>query len=203
MIKELFKRKLFRAGGEITFAGGEPTILNEFEDLTNFLIKQPEVQRITVHSSGIKYSKAIENGIKAGKLSVCLSADAGTREIFKRVKRVDKFDKFWENAKKYAKAQEKSDNKLNVETKFIFIPEVNTNKEEIDKWLDLTVKCGIKSIVADIENDYCRDLRAKDLPKPQFLVDLGNYLITRAKELDLNLIDYNNFRYLTTEYHLM
>ena len=203
MIKELFKQKLFRAGGEITFAGGEPTILNEFEDLTNFLIKQPEVERITVHSSGIKYSKAIEKGINEGKLSVCLSADAGTREIFKKVKRVDKFDKFWENAKKYAKAQEKSNNKLNVETKFIFIPYVNSNKEEIDKWLDLTVKCGIKSVVADIENDFCRDLRAKDLPKPEFLVELCNYLITRTKELDLNLVDYNNFRYLTTEYNLM
>ena len=203
MIKELFKRKLFRPGGEITFAGGEPTILNEFEELTDFLIKQPEVERITVHSSGIKYSKAIEHGIKAGKLSVCLSADAGTREIFKKVKRVDKFEKFWENTRKYAKAQEKSDNKLNVETKFIFIPEINTNKEEIDKWLDLTVKAGVKSIVADIENDFCRDLRAKNLPKPQFLADLGNYLINRAKELDLNLVDYNNFRYLTSEYHLM
>ena len=202
MIKELFKKKLFRAGGEVTFAGGEPTILNEFEDLVNFMLKNG-AERITVHSSGIKFSKAIEKGIKEKKLSVCLSADAGTRETFKKVKRVDKFDKFWENAKKYSNAQNKIDNKIYVETKFILIPEVNTNKEEIDKWLEKTVEVGIKSIVVDIENDYCRDLRAKNLPSPQYLVDLCDYIIKRAKELDLLLVDYNNFRYLTTAHNLM
>ncbi len=202
MIKELFKKKLFRAGGEVTFAGGEPTILDEFDDLVNFLLKNG-ADRITVHSSGIKYSKAIEKGIKEKKLSVCLSADAGTRETFKAVKRVDKFDKFWENAEKYAKAQNNSKEKIFVETKFILIPKLNTNKEEVDKWLDLTVKAGIKSVVVDIENDYCRDLRAKNEEKPDYLVDLCNYIIKRSKELELNLVDYNNFRYLTSEYNLM
>ena len=202
MIKDLFKKNLFKIGGEITFAGGEPTILNEFEDLVNFLLKNG-AERITVHSSGIKFSKAIKKGIKEKKLSVCLSADAGTRETFKAVKRVDKFNKFWENAKKYSDAQKNIDDKIFVETKFILIPEVNTNKEEIDKWLEKTVEVGIKSIVVDIENDYCRDLRAKNLEKPQYLVDLCNYIIKRAKELDLNLVDYNNFRYLTSEYNLM
>ncbi len=202
MIKELFKKKLFRPGGEITFAGGEPTILDEFEDLVNFLLKNG-ADRITVHSSGIKYSKAIEKGIKEQKLSVCLSADSGTREMFKTVKRVDKFDKFWENAKKYAKAQLESDDKKFVETKFILIPDVNTNKSEIDKWFQLSLEAGIKSIVIDIENDYCRDLRAKNKEKPKYLADLGSYIIEKAKELELNLVDYNNFRYLISEYNLM
>lgn len=202
MIKDLFKKKLFRPGGEITFAGGEPTILNEFEDLIKFLLKNG-ADRITVHSSGIKYSKAIEKGIKEQKLSVCLSADAGTREVYKAVKRVDKFDKFWENAKKYAKAQNKIENKIYVETKFILIPEVNTYKEEIDKWLDLTLQAGIKSVVVDIENDYCKELRAENKERPAYLVELCDYIIHRTKELDLNLVDYNNFRYLTTDYNLM
>ncbi len=202
MIKELFKKKLFRAGGEVTFAGGEPTILDEFDDLVNFLLKNG-ADRITVHSSGIKYSKSIEKGIKEKKLSVCLSADSGTCETFKAVKRVDKFDKFWENAEKYAKAQKDLDEKTFVETKFILIPKLNTNKEEIEKWMNLTVQAGIKSVVVDIENDYCRDLRANNKEKPDYLVDLCNYIIQRAKELELNLVDYNNFRYLTTEYNLM
>ena len=168
MVKELFKKKLFRPGGEITFAGGEPTILKEFDELVLFMMKHG-ADRITVHSSGIKFSKAIETGIKEKKLHVCLSADAGSREVFKKVKRVDKFDKFWENAKRYAKAQ-KDDDKIYVETKYILIPEVNTNKEEIDKWLNLNVEAGIKSIVIDIENDFCRDLRGRDEEQPQYLV---------------------------------
>lgn len=201
MIKDLFKKKLFKPGGEITFAGGEPTILNEFEDLVMFLLKNG-ADRITVHSSGIKFSKAIEKGIREKKLSVCLSADSGTREMYKTVKRVDKFDKFWQNTKKYAEAQKDIEDKIYVETKYILIPEVNTQKDEIDKWLDLTVNAGIKSVVVDIENDYCKELRDTNQAKPDFLVDLGNYIIQKTKEYGLNLVEYNNFRYLTTEFNL-
>ena len=32
-----------------------------------------------------EYSKAIEYGIREKRLSVCLSADAGTREMYKRI----------------------------------------------------------------------------------------------------------------------
>ena len=143
MLKELFKKKLFHPDGEVTFAGGEPTILNEFDDIINILLKNG-VNRITVHTSGIKLSKAIEKGLKEGKLSVCLSADAGSSETFYKVKRVNKFDKFWQNVEKYAQAQPKDNNTL-VETKFIIIPGVNDNKEEIEKWL-LTLKMIIAEI---------------------------------------------------------
>ena len=122
--------------------------------------------------------------------------------MYKRIKRVDKFDKFWENTKRYAKAQ-RNDSISNVETKFILIPEVNTTKDEVDKWLDLNIQSGVKSIVIDIENDFCVDLRAKNLEKPKYLVDLCVYIIQKSKELNLNLVDYNNFRYLTSEYELM
>ena len=200
MLKELFKKKLFHPNGEITFAGGEPTILNEFDDIINILLKNG-VNRITVHSSGIKLSKGIEKGIKEGKLSVCLSADAGSSETFYKVKRVNKFNKFWQNVEKYAQAQPQDKNTL-VETKFIIIPGINDNKQEIEKWFSLNLAYGIKSIVVDIENDYCKALREKDESRPQYLVELCDYIVKRAKELDFNLIYYNNFRYLTTEHNI-
>lgn len=201
MLKELFKKKLFKGGGEVTFAGGEPTILNEFDDIINLLLKN-DVERITVHSSGIKFSKAIEKGIKEKKLTVCLSADAGSRDVYKAVKRVDKFDKFWQNVEKYAQAQTPENNTL-VETKFILIPEINCNKEEIEKWFSLNIACGIKSIVVDIENEFCKALRKNNSEKPQYLVDLCIYIINRAKELDFNLVYYNNFKYLLMEHNLL
>ena len=201
MLKELFKKKMFRSGGEVTFAGGEPTILNEFDDIIKILLKNG-ADRITVHTSGIKFSKAIEKGIKEGVVNVCLSADSGSRDTYLAVKRVDKFAKFWENVEKYAQAQS-DDNKLLVETKYVIIPGVNDNKEEIEKWFSLNLAYGIKSIVVDIENDYCRDLRKEGAKAPNHLVDLCNYIVERAKELDFNLVDYNNFRYLTSEYKLM
>ena len=130
---------------------------------------------------------------------MCLSADSGTKEMYKRVKKVDKFEQFWKNVKNYAKAQKYSENKTNVETKYILIPNVNTKKEEIDKWLELSIKSGVKTVVADIENDFCKDIREGTVSKPQYIIDLCGYIAERTKTEGLNLIEYNNFRYLHTE----
>ena len=200
ILKELFKKKLFHPDGEVTFAGGEPTILNEFDDIINLLIKNG-ANRITVHSSGIKFSKAIEKGIKEGKVSVCLSADAGSSETFYKVKRVNKFDKFWQNVEKYANAQTK-DNDYLVETKFIIIPEINDNKEEVEKWFSLNLAYNIKTIVIDIENVYCTEVRERKEKEPKALIDLSKYILKRAKELNFNLVQYNNFRYIAEKYSL-
>ena len=202
MVKSLFKENLFKPDGEITFAGGEPTILKEFDELTMFLLKNG-AERITVHSSGIKYSKAIEYGIKNQKLYVCLSADSGSKEIYETVKRVKKFDKFWQNAKKYAKAQKDFEKKIFVETKFVLIPGINTNKTEIDKWLNLNLESDIHTVVVDIENDYCTALRNNNQQKPAYLIDLCRYIVERTKDLNLNLVDYNNFRYVVSEYNII
>ncbi len=195
IIEELLRQNLFKPNGEVTFAGGEPAILNEFDELVKSLIKNG-ADRITVHSSGIKFSKAIEKGIKEKVLSVCLSADSGTPAAYKSIKRTDKFNVFWENAKKYAKVQKKYDNKIYVQTKYILIPGINTNKQEIDNWLDMNIKCGIQTVVADIENDFCKDLRNKGEEKPRYLIDLCEYINKRTQELGLNLVEYNNFKYL-------
>ena len=201
MIKELFKRKMYKPDGVISFAGGEPTILNEFEELVTFVLKN-NPRLILVHSSGIKYSKAIERGIKEQKLIVCLSPDAGTKETYYKVKGVDKFNKFWENVKKYSNAQKNIEDKIYVRTKFIIIPGVNDNKYEIDKWLEKNIELGIKTIVVDIENHFCSDLRLKNLSKPQHLIELCKYIINRAKELDLNLIHYDNYTYFASDIDL-
>ncbi len=198
VIKELFKQKLFKSGGEVTFAGGEPAILDEFDELIKLLLKNG-ADRITVHSSGIKHSKSIEKGIKEKKLSVCLSADSGSRETYYKIKRVDKFDVFWKNAKKYAEMQKKHEKKIYVETKYILIPGVNTKKEEIDKWIECNIKSGIKTVVADIENEFCKEQRLKNQERPQYLVDLCKYMTEKVKEAGLDLIEYNNFKYLADE----
>ncbi len=194
-LKELFKANIFRPGGEITFAGGEPTILDEFDDIINLCLDNG-ADRITIHSSGIRYSRALEKGIREKKITICLSADAGTSETYKKIKRVDKFDIFWENVKKYAQNQTDENDKKFVTTKYILIPEINTSKDEIDKWFELNEKSGIKTVTFDIETDYCRDLTEKGKDYPEELVKISEYMINKANELKYNIIYYNNFKYL-------
>ena len=194
-LKEIFREKLFRPGGEITFAGGEPTILTEFDEIINLCLDNG-ADRITIHSSGIRYSKALEKGIREKKVTICLSADAGTNETYKKIKRVDKFDIFWENVKKYADNQTDENDKKYVNTKYILIPGLNTSKEEIDTWFELNEKSGIKTVTFDIETNYCKSLSEKGEDYPKELINVSKYMIDKANELGYNIVYYNNFKYL-------
>ena len=144
VIKKLADMGKIRGGGEIGFGGGEPALLPEFEPMVNMLL-DCGCDNIRVHSSGVKYSQAIERGVREGKLIVVVSVDSGTPETYQNIKRVNHFNKVWENLAKYAQAQ--TSNKYKVKTKYIIFPGYNDTKEEIDKFFDLTVKSGIKSVV--------------------------------------------------------
>ena len=82
-------------------------------------------------------------GIKKGNINIVVSVDAGTKETFKKVKRLDFYDKVWENIAKYAAVQ----NAPNlVKTKFILIPEINDTKEEIESWIKKSIESGLKHL---------------------------------------------------------
>lgn len=192
IIKDLFAHNLFRPGGEITFAGGEPTILEEFEDLMNFLVDN-NARNITVHTSGVKYSKALARAVKEGAAKVVISADAGTRETYKKIKRFDHFKKVWENAKKYAEAQT-NDNTL-VSTKYILQADVNDNFEEIEKWMRLNEKSKVKAIIIDIEYEWFKVQREQQ-SMPHHIIEQIKYMHKRAADTGMKVTLYNGARYL-------
>ena len=76
IIKEMIEKNILRKGGEIAFGGGEPTIAPEFEDLIK-LLTESSFRNMRIHSSGIKFSPAIEEAIKKGVLNVVISIDSG------------------------------------------------------------------------------------------------------------------------------
>ncbi len=192
IVKDMFEKNLFKPGGEITFAGGEPTILDEFEDLLNLFIEN-DVSRVTIHTSGIKYSPAISRGIKAGIVDVVVSLDSGTTETFKKIKNVSAYEKVIENTKMYVDAEIK-DNFPLVSTKYIMMPDINDNIDEVEKWLSINKECNVRSIVIDIEHQWFK-LQREKCAFPKHGRDIFDYIYKRAKELDLNIILYNSARY--------
>ena len=193
VIKDIFNKKLFRPGGEITFAGGEPTILDEFEDLINLLIKNG-ASNITVHTSGIKFSPALANAVRLGRANVVVSLDSGKPETYKKIKRFDHFKKVWENTKKYATAQSPNNNNL-VSTKFIIQPPINDSYEEIEEWLRKNVEAHTNCVVVDLEHEWFKLQRDKQA-MPDYIVEQINYIFERAEELGLQVTLYNSARYL-------
>ena len=150
-IKELIKQNKFKNNGEITFQGGEPTILKEFEELLKLFIKQGS--KVRVHSSGILFSRAIRDGLKKGEVTVVISPDSAEKETYKKVKRVDKSNKVWDNIKHYRKGLNQNF-APNVKVKYIIIPGVNDTTEEITTFLNRIKKLDIKSVIVDVEYTY-------------------------------------------------
>lgn len=187
-IVELINRNQFRNTGEITFQGGEPTILEEFDDLINLFLDQKA--KIRVHSSGILYSKAIERGLKDGLLTVVISPDAGDKETYKKVKRVDSFEKVCENIQKYSDVLG-SDNKHLLQVKYIIIPGYNDSIKNVDNWFKIVKQAKIKNIIFDIEFIYQKNNPV--MSKHMYM--LIDYIKYSAKKSGLNCNLYDSAIY--------
>ena len=188
IINEMIEKNILRKGGEIAFGGGEPTIAPEFEDLIK-LLTESGFRNMRIHSSGIKFSPAIEEAIKKGVLNVVISIDSGCEKTYKKIKTVNSFKKVVENMKKYAAA-----NKNNyglMTSKYIIIPNVNDNRKEIDLWIETVKSIGGRWLAVDIEDVWYKTNRSTISP---YYLDLVNYIIERANEYKMKVELYDRAR---------
>lgn len=190
IIKDLIESGYFKNNGEITFQGGEPTILPEFEDLLELFIK--EKSKIRIHSSGIKYSEAIEKALSKGLVTVVISPDSGNPETYRRIKTVPCFDRVWQNIKNYAASQNEPDK---VKVKYIIIPGINDYVDEVDKWFEKCLETHINNIIIDVEFRFASENNYK-IPHVCMLID---YIIFKAEQLNLKHEFYNGAFYADKE----
>lgn len=185
IIKDMFEKGAIKKTEEscIIFGGGEPTILKEFDKLIDLFLEKG-CKNIRINSSGIKYSKSIEKGLKLGAISLVISTDAGCRETYEKIKHVKTYKKVWENIRKYAKAA--GDTNL-LKVKFILYPPVNDNYEEINKWFDEVVKNGVKAVSISVEQNW---FNTNQPNFPQKIYNQISYMEKRSKELGLDLEIY-------------
>lgn len=184
-VKELIKSGKFRNTGEITFQGGEPTVLKEFEPLLKLFIK--EGSKVRIHSSGILFSRAIRDGLKKGAVCVVISPDSAFPDTYRRIKSVDKSNKVWENIKHYGKNLNE-ELKRAVKVKYIIIPGINDTVEEIDEFLRRIKEYGIKSVIVDIEYTYANRNTGNISPHVYMLTDYIENFANR-NNIDFDLYD--------------
>ncbi|MCD7740434.1 MAG: radical SAM protein [Candidatus Gastranaerophilales bacterium] len=182
-IKELVKQGKFKNNGEITFQGGEPTILKEFEDLLKLFIKQGA--KIRIHSSGILFSRAIHSGLKKGDVTVVISPDSADSETYKTIKRVDKSNKVWNNINHYRKNLKQDFENL-VKVKYIIIPGINDSFEEVTFFLNKLKEYNIKSVIVDVEYTYANSNINNISPHVYILMDyIENFAAENQISYDL------------------
>ena len=191
ILKEMLDKGILRPGGIISFGGGEPTLLDEFEDLVTFLLDN-YFWGIRVHSSGIKYSPALARAINEIRGYVVVSVDAGSAEAFEKIKQVPCYDKVRETVRKYA-LQTTFLGRYLVSAKYIIVPGINDTIEEIESWMKANYDAGLYTTVLDIEEKWYLANRG-NIPKHIF--KLIEYARKRSKQLNTNFELYERLQNL-------
>ena len=179
LIKELTQKGILKRDSKVLFGGGEPALLDEFDDIINYLLDSG-FQDIRVHSSGINYIPCLQRGLTEGKIHLTISVDAGSKEVYEKIKKIDAYERVRENIRTYSVFRMKN-GESNVSAKYIIIPGVNDTKEEIEKWLIANKDDGLSYTILDIEENWY--LEHKD-NIPEKIYELLKYAKKRSLELN-------------------
>lgn len=191
ILKEMMSKNILRTGGMISFGGGEPALLNEFEEIITYLLDN-YFWGIRVHTSGIKFSPALARAINEIRGYVVVSVDSGSKEVFEKIKRVPCYDVVRDNIRKYA-LQTTFLGRFLVSAKYIIIPTINDSKEEIEKWLMANYEAGVYTTVLDIEENWYLKNRNN---VPDSIFELIKYAKKRSKQLNTNFEIYERLQNL-------
>ncbi|MEI0703096.1 radical SAM protein [Brachyspira intermedia] len=100
-ILELFRTRNKVIGGNwIPFNGGEPSILENFDEILDYLVKY-NFGTVMIFTNAVRYSESIYNGLKENKVCITTSIDAGTPSTFKKKKAVDAYYKVLDTIIRY------------------------------------------------------------------------------------------------------
>lgn len=163
VLKELYKNELLdRENLTVVFQGGDISVLKEFEPLVKECLKNG-VKNFEILTNNIIYQPLIKKLIDKDKAVLYTSLDAGCRETYHKLKRVDKFEECVKNLRKYSKSKPNPP----IVVKYILVHNFNDNKEEITRFMELMSDIGITAVEFQIDNKYglFTDLDRNPLPQ--------------------------------------
>ncbi len=186
IIEELYKQDIIdKKELDVHFQGGNVSVLDEFEPLVDIFIKNG-VKRIEIATNGIKYLPKIAQIANKTFVDVNISIDSGSRETFKKIKTVDKFDDVIENLKQYVKLP------ILLRLKYILVRGVNDNIEELTKYIELMHKIGITN--SELMIDQCDNefISEGEFKIPDYYYDLFKFYKDKCKEYNIqaNIWEY-------------
>ena len=168
----------------VAFMGGEPTMLEEFPKILQLLLSKN--CKLEVLTNGIKCEPVISEMLKADNHNmICISVDCGTRESYKRIKRVDKFDEVKQTIKNYI--QEAQDKANRVKIKYIIFPNVNDNKKEIDSFFSFCSEIGVKTVARAVNHVESKMSTTKNQAIESSVIKAYKYFEEQAKKLGFEL----------------
>lgn len=185
VLEDLKASELLRFDSTVWITGGEITELKEFDKIIDFFEKNDQ-KRYFIQTSGIKYSKSVEKVLASGKGDVNISIDSGNKETYKKIKRVNEYGHVYDNIKKY---NSKATGESILCSKYVIIPTVNDNIQDVDMWFKASVDANLKHLAIDMESGYLQ-LYPKRIP--EVIPKIIQYVQNRCQEAEIDLQLYSN-----------
>ncbi len=154
VLDNLKEQGILRQGCEFHIGGGEFSIYPECDEIIEKYILSGFSKFLAIATNAVVYKESVFNAMDKGKACIIVSVDSGSKNMYKKIKRVDAFDKLIENLKLYSRTES---SRANTFLKYIVIPKINDNKREFDKFLNLANKLNIKGIKIDVDGNYARN----------------------------------------------
>ena len=151
MLKNFKDNNFFDKNVAITWGGGEPVLLKNFDHIFEKFMNnaEPNFNDARVYSNSIIYNKSIHKFLDQKKIILTTSTDAGTQKTFEKVRGVKKgFLKIFENLKKY-----NTNKNGKIIIKYILTNE-NYNQAEIDAFVNLIIDHQLTNCNFEISTDY-------------------------------------------------
>ena len=183
-LEQLYKNNMVSKEAHVELVGGDLTVLDEAEKIIK-LVLDYGVKRMSFHSSCIGYSEGIERALREAPIvEFDFSLDCGDRELYKKIKRIDAYDKVIENVKRYIAS---SPNAVgSIIAKYIIIDGLNDNIEELDKWLNVIYDLGIRRAKVDVNfTRFFPEFNHHDPTVPPHYYEIFAHFKKRLEELGM------------------
>ena len=128
---ELFKAAVGACSGKVSFS--------QNGNMGSHIVdKDNASDLVEIYTNGAKVPKTFVDGVNKGLFRIILSPDAGSREVYKKIKGKDYFETTWFNIKKYVE-----ETSGNVEVKFIL---EKGNIDDVDNMINMCLKTGVNKV---------------------------------------------------------
>ena len=186
VIENLYKYNLLsRRNLLVIIQGGDISVLKEFKKIMKLFDKYGGKSiYYCILSNSIAYQPIIRDLIKNhGRAQLMTSIDAGTRETYKKIKRVDKFDTVIKNIKKYCKDVDKP----LVKIRYIIVKGLNDNYNEIDAFINKMADIGVKIVEFLLQDELTIHTDLDKFPPEKYLGDLYLHFVESAQKRNLSV----------------
>ncbi len=173
-IQSLHEQGILDPACFISWGGGEPSILGEFEEASDWISRQGYFQYI--HTNALIFSPCIERLLRNGAGAINVSLDSGSPEVYFTVKGVDRFGKVVANLEKYAAA---ANSLKQIHMKYIVF-EKNNSTEEIQHFLDLCKRLGVSTVQVSLN---FVEVNADAVSRESYVG--AKFLLERAEQMGL------------------